>query len=391
MLKDVDGTLVADAGQLTFEGLAKGGIEGDLKSAVKLKSTSDGAADVELNLTAKNMRAGLVAGEGIDPRLVPPTSIDANLRASGASARKLASSANGQVLLTQGPGKTKGDLLGMFGGDIFAQLASKLNPFSAQDPYTQLDCTVARVDIVDGRATVEPVLMQSKKVTVTASGKVDLHTEELTVDFNTRPREGIGVSPGMFTNPFIKLEGTLASPRIAVGAKGAASGAVAVATAGVSVVAKGVVDRARGEVDACKKTLEESAHPAAPATLIGCSADRRSGAFEATTSLRDMRDGQYVRRAPVSGQCVRSRPELFIAPHRLRWGGVTKGSLARNKTRSKIWRSQAGPERPRRIRFLPRKGLMPHGSRSPPNRWRSSRTTPNRILHSLQDVTATAR
>ena len=225
MLKDVDGTLVADAGQLAFEGRAKGGIEGTLESAVKLKSTSDGAADVELNLIAKNMRAGLVAGDGIDPRLVPPTSIEANLRASGVSARKLASSANGQVLLTQGPGKTKSGFLGMFGGGIFAQLASQLNPFSAQDPYTQLDCTVARVDIVDGRATVEPVLMQSKKVTVTANGKVDLHTEELTVDFNTRPREGIGVSPGMFTNPFIKLEGTLASPRIAVGAKGAASGA----------------------------------------------------------------------------------------------------------------------------------------------------------------------
>ena len=265
MLKDVDGTLVADAGQLAFEGHAKGSIEGDLKSTVKLKSTSDGAADVEFNLTAKNMRAGLMAGEGIDPRQVPPTSIDANLRASGASARKLASSANGQVLLTQGPGQTKSGFLGMFGGGIFAQLASKLNPFSAQDPYTQVDCTVARVDIVDGRATVEPVLMQSKKVTVTASGKVDLHTEELTVDFNTRPREGIGVSPGMFTNPFIKLEGTLASPRIAVGAKGAASGAVAAATAGVSVVAKGVMDRARGEADMCKKTLEEASRPAAQA------------------------------------------------------------------------------------------------------------------------------
>ena len=60
--------------------------------------------------------------------------------------------------------------------------------------------------------------MQSKKVTVTANGKVDLHTEELTVDFNTRPREGLGISPGMFTKPFIKLDGTLASPRVGVGA-----------------------------------------------------------------------------------------------------------------------------------------------------------------------------
>jgi uncharacterized protein involved in outer membrane biogenesis len=147
----------------------------------------------------------------------------------------------------------------MFGG-IFAQLASKLNPFAAEDPYTQLDCTVARVDIVDGHATVEPVLMQSQKVTITAEGKVNLQTEDLTVDFNTRPREGIGVSPGMFTNPFIKLEGTLASPRIAVGAKGAASGALAAATAGASVVAKGLVDRARnGHV---QENVEEAARNA---------------------------------------------------------------------------------------------------------------------------------
>ena len=265
LLKGVDGTLVASSGQLAFEGRARGGIDGTLTSTARLRSTSDGAADVELDLSAKSLRAGLMAGEGVDPRQSPPTSVDAKLRATGASARKLASSANGQVLLTQGPGQTKSGFLGMFGGGILAQLASKLNPFAAQDPYTQVDCTVARVDIVDGRATVEPVLMQSKKVTVTANGKVDLHTEDLTVEFDTRPREGIGVSPGMFTNPFIKLEGTLASPRIAVGAKGAASGALAAATAGASVVAKGVVDRARGEADMCKKTLDAAARPAAPA------------------------------------------------------------------------------------------------------------------------------
>ena len=264
VLKDVDGTLIVDSGQLAFEGRAKGGIEGTLDSAVKLKSTSDGAADLKLDLAIKNLRAGLVTGDEIDPRLVPPTSIAANLQASGVSAHQIASSANGQVLLTQGPGKTK-DIFTMVGGDIFAQLASKLNPFSAEDPYTQLDCTVARVDIVHGQATVEPVLMQTAKVTITANGKVDLHTEQLTVDFNTRPREGIGVSPGMFTNPFIKLEGTLASPRVGIGGKGVASGALAAATAGMSVVAKGAVDRALGEADLCKKTLEEAAHPAAAA------------------------------------------------------------------------------------------------------------------------------
>ena len=229
-----------------------------------LKPTSDRAADVDLRLTVKDMRAGLGGGEGIDPSQVPPTSVEAHLRTSGGSARQMASSANGLVLLTQGPGKVKSGSVDALGGGIFGQLAGKLNPFSAQDPFTQLDCTVTRIDITDGQATVEPVLVQLQKVTITATGKVDLHTEDLTVDFNTSPREGIGVSPGMFTNPFIKLEGTLASPRIAIGGKGVASGAVAAATGGVSIVAKGLVDRARGEADLCRESLEQARNPAAP-------------------------------------------------------------------------------------------------------------------------------
>ena len=126
----------------------------------------------------------------------------------------------------------------------------------------KLDCTIARADIVNGKVTVQPVLLQSEKVTITAHGTIDLHTEMLSLDFNTRPRKGIGVSPGMFTNPFIRLEGTLTSPQIGVGAKGVASGAVAVATGGASVVAGGAVDRMAGEADLCGETLTAATHPA---------------------------------------------------------------------------------------------------------------------------------
>ena len=104
-------------------------------------------------------------------------------------------------------------LIGLIGGALFRELVSKLNPFSAKDPYLQLECTVVRVDIVDGQVTVNPVLMQSDKVTIVAGGKIDLGTEALAFEFNTRPRTGVGVSAGMFTNPFIEVAGTLASPQ----------------------------------------------------------------------------------------------------------------------------------------------------------------------------------
>ena len=128
----------------------------------------------------------------------------------------------------------------------------------------KLDCTIARADIVNGEVTVKPVVLQTEKVTITAEGNIDLRSEKLLLDFNTRPRKGIGVSPGMFTNPLIRLEGTLVSPRIGVGAKGVASGALAAATGGATVIAGGVVDRMQGEQDICTKTLEEATNPNPP-------------------------------------------------------------------------------------------------------------------------------
>jgi uncharacterized protein involved in outer membrane biogenesis len=258
LLRDVEGTLIADGGQLAIEWRARDAHDGSLAGTAKLLPTADGVADLRIEASMTSLRTGLAAGEGVDPGEVPPTSVVVKLQAKGASPRQLVAGANGRILVTMGPGKVKSGVVGMLGGGILGQLASKLNPFSAKDPYTRLDCTVTRVDIVDGQVKVDPVLMQSEKVTVTANGKVDLDTEELVFDFNTRPRQGIGVSAGMFTNPFLKLDGTLVSPRLGVGAKGVASGGVAAATAGASVVVKGLVDRVAGEADLCQSTLEKA-------------------------------------------------------------------------------------------------------------------------------------
>ena len=258
-LRDVQGTLQVDAGRLTLEARAKGGVEGSLDAAVRLTPTRGGAADLDAKLVAKNMRSGLGAGGEIGPKEVPATSMEASLTASGASARQMAAGANGRILVTQGAGKLAGGLIEMFGGDLMGELVGKLNPFAAQDPYTKLECTVARVDIVNGQVTVKPVLVQSEKVTIIALGAIDLGTEDLKFDFNTQPRSGIGVSAGMFTNPFIELTGTLASPRLGVGAKGATAGAAAVATGGMTVIVGGLLDRVRGGQDQCKATLDEVA------------------------------------------------------------------------------------------------------------------------------------
>lgn len=264
VLKDVEGRLKLDKGDLQLDVRAADTLEGTLNGSVRLKPSGDGA-DLTLNIDAKDLRSGFMAGETVERSQVPATNVKADVRATGASARQMAAGASGQVLVTQARGQVKSGAVDTFGSDLLTQLGGSLNPFAAKDPYTELECTVARIDIVDGQAKIEPVLMQSTKVTVVAQGEVDLHTEKLTFDFNTRPRKGIGITAGMFTNPFIQLGGTLANPKVTTGAKGVASGALAVMTGGLSILAKGAADRVAGEAELCDVTLAKAKGVAPPA------------------------------------------------------------------------------------------------------------------------------
>jgi hypothetical protein len=256
VLRDVDVTLRVDGGQLTLVGSLRDNLEGTISGAVKLAPADGGGAELGISVSAKNVRPSFPE---IDPKDTPLTNVEASLRVRGASARQMASLANGRILVTQGPGKLKSGVIGLVGGALFRELANKLNPFAAQDPYLQLECTVVRADIVDGKVTVNPVLMQSDKVTIVAGGKIDLGTEVLAFEFNTRPRTGVGVSAGMFTNPFIEVAGTLASPQLTAGKKAVLSGAAAVLTGGLSLLGQGMLDRAQGSKDLCGETLAEAA------------------------------------------------------------------------------------------------------------------------------------
>jgi uncharacterized protein involved in outer membrane biogenesis len=260
LLKGVDATINVGNDKLLAQARANGGYGGSLEGSVGLTPSGNKEAILKVDMKLQDFRAGLLAGgDEVRDEEVPPLSLTTDITGTGASPRQLASGANGSLLLSTGPGKTRKGALSVVGSDVIGQLFGKLNPFAKEDPFTVVDCTVARIDILNGKATIAPVLLQTGKVTVTADGTVELVSEALAFNFNTRPRSGIGVSPGMFTNPFLELRGTLTSPKVSAGAKGVA---LAVATGGATVVAGGIADRVKGEADMCKTTLEAAQHPA---------------------------------------------------------------------------------------------------------------------------------
>jgi uncharacterized protein involved in outer membrane biogenesis len=261
LLKDVDALVSVSDGKLEAQARASGGYGGSLEGSASVVPASGASVAARVNLKLQDLRAGLAGGDEVAPAEVPPTSLLADITASGATPRQLASSASGSLLLSLGPGRSTAGALAVVGSGVIGQLSAKLNPFTETDKFTVVDCGVIRMDMANGMTTLDPILFQTGKVTVTARGSIDLGTEALALDFNTRPREGIGISPGMFTNPLLELRGTLAHPTIGVGAKGMAAGALAAATGGVTVVAKGAVDRLKGEVDLCGPTLQAAQHP----------------------------------------------------------------------------------------------------------------------------------
>ena len=214
-------------------------------------------ATIDTLVSVSDFRPKVLQAEGVSQMEVPPISVSLELKTVGSSPRKLVSVANGRFLLTQGPGKIKNTILKKVSGDLFTQLFSSLNPLAKHEEFSSWECTVVSVNIVDGLADIDGMLAQGEKVLIVGGGDIDLKTEKLNIEFNTKPRSGVGISADMFVTPFVEIEGTLASPSLGLDETGTLlTGGAAIATGGLSLLLEAAIDRATAEGDHCKKALE---------------------------------------------------------------------------------------------------------------------------------------
>jgi hypothetical protein len=99
-------------------------------------------------------------------------------------------------------------------------------------------------------------------MTILADGRVNLRTERINIDWVIKQRKGIGISASTFTNPYIKLGGTLSEPSVEVKPLRAATATgAAVATGGLSLLYKGFWDRITAGRKVCKRALDAVQRP----------------------------------------------------------------------------------------------------------------------------------
>lgn len=231
---------------------------GQVNGALSVQRRHDGL-QAELNLQARDIRLGVRSDTGVPVAQLPPADIEISLSGRGRSLHGMASTANGKIQLVYGKGlvaNTTGAGL-LFTSDILVQVLVTIIPFAKREPFTQLECGLAVAQAKDGLLTSEPVLLQTDKLLIASSGRLNLSDETLDVVFRTRVREGLGLSAAKMLNPYLKIGGTLASWELALDPKGAAiAGGAAAATGGLSILADALWGRLAGMADACGKELK---------------------------------------------------------------------------------------------------------------------------------------
>jgi uncharacterized protein involved in outer membrane biogenesis len=213
---------------------------------------------VKLEMIARDFALGM---SDMNLDMAMTGDIDLNLASSGNDLRTLMGNADGIFVLDSRGGRLSGNrILHMLYGDLLDEVISTINPFYKSDPYTQFDCIVLPAQFVEGRVSGQPnAFFQTDRMRIATKSKIDLKTERIDVAVRTSPRRGLGISAGELLNPFVRITGTLARPRLVVDEQGILiTGGAAVATGGLSILARGLWDRLNRSSEACAVTGEEA-------------------------------------------------------------------------------------------------------------------------------------
>ena len=186
--------------------------------------------------------------------------IDIKLNSTGTDLRTLLGRANGVLFLNARGGRMVNNrfLQALYGG-LLDEIVGAINPFSKTEEYTDFECIILPVSVVDGLVSSTPnSMVATDKMQMIAKSEINLKDESLDMNIRTMPKKGISFSAGEIINPYAKVVGTLTAPKLAVDEAGVLlSGGAAVATGGLSVLARAAWTRLSRAQDPCEELAKE--------------------------------------------------------------------------------------------------------------------------------------
>jgi hypothetical protein len=248
---DVDLVSTLKDGALIVDNFSFAAASGALRSRASLQPVGE-SADLALDIVARDFAPSVAESSG---RAFGRLSLDASLSASGGDLRQLAASADGVVYVdARGARLQKNRFLRKLYGDMLNEILATINPFTRTDDEVIVACVILPIELGGGRLRTRPAaIVRTNMVRIRSDATVNLETEAINLQVRTTPERGLTLSASELINPFVRVMGTLAEPRLAVDQMGVLiSGGAAAATVGVSVLAKAAIDRLARLQDPCK-------------------------------------------------------------------------------------------------------------------------------------------
>ena len=217
-----------------------------------------GEGSASLELVARQLALGM---RELNQDTAMQGDVDINLKSTGNDLRALLGNANGVLFLNARGGRFGNNrFLQTLYGNTLDEIVGTINPFSKSEKQTTIECVIMPLEISSGILTAAPAsLIATDKMQIVMESRLNLASEALDINVRTTPKKGISISAGEIINPYIKVVGTLASPRLAVDETGVLlSGSAAVATGGLSILARAAWSRMSRAKDPCKDLTEKS-------------------------------------------------------------------------------------------------------------------------------------
>ena len=163
-----------------------------------------------LRINAKDLNfAYLLSSMGVTDIMEGSVDLWVDLSGVGATRYDFLGNAKGRITIIGGPGWMTGRRIDLWAADL---IPTMLSTQWQRENVTETKCLVAHIEVGEGRAEIEDLLLDTRRITIAASGLLNLGTEELDLIIAPRPKRASLVS---LANP-VRIRGTLAEPEVSV-------------------------------------------------------------------------------------------------------------------------------------------------------------------------------
>jgi len=180
-----------------------------INSEFDLNATADPPL-TQVRINAKNLNFGnFLSKMGLTDIFEGQVDLRIDLTGAGATRYSFLGNAAGRITIIGGPGQITGRRIDLWAADL---IPTMLSTSWQREDVTETNCMVAHLELKEGLAEIEDLLLDTQRITIAASGTLNLETEELNLVIAPRPKRPSLVS---LANP-VRIEGTLAAPEVSV-------------------------------------------------------------------------------------------------------------------------------------------------------------------------------